>query len=74
MAERGIEVCYETIRLWWNRFGPEIAKDLGDRRAAAGSISRWRFHTYTKCMFGLTESSTICGGRWIMKVRSSTAS
>jgi putative transposase len=44
MAERGIEVSYETIRLWWNRFGPEIAKELGNRRAASGCISRWRFH------------------------------
>ncbi|MGJ8670500.1 MAG: hypothetical protein ACSHXK_13495 [Oceanococcus sp.] len=23
MAERGVDVGYETIRLWWNRFSPE---------------------------------------------------
>jgi putative transposase len=28
MAERGIEVSYETIRHWWNRFGSEIAMEL----------------------------------------------
>jgi putative transposase len=38
MAERGVEVSYETIRLWWNRFGPELAKELGNRRAASGCI------------------------------------
>ena len=20
--ERGIDVCHETVRMWWNRFGP----------------------------------------------------
>ena len=22
LAERGIDVSYETVRFWWNRFGP----------------------------------------------------
>ena len=22
LAERGIDICHETVRLWWNRFGP----------------------------------------------------
>ena len=22
LSERGIDICYETVRLWWNRFGP----------------------------------------------------
>lgn len=22
LHERGIDVCYETIRAWWNRFAP----------------------------------------------------
>ena len=28
LAERGIEVSYETIRQWAVRFGPAIARDL----------------------------------------------
>src|SRR5438034_4171480 len=28
LAERGIEVSYETIRQWVMRFGPAIARDL----------------------------------------------
>ena len=25
LAERGIDICHETVRLWWNRFGPMFA-------------------------------------------------
>ena len=32
LAERGIEVSYETIRQWATRFGPAIARDLRSRR------------------------------------------
>ena len=33
LHERGIDVCYETIRFWWNRFGPWFAKDIRKNRA-----------------------------------------
>jgi transposase-like protein len=32
LAERGIEVSYETVRRWVNHFGPLIAADLRKRR------------------------------------------
>src|SRR5437763_9933314 len=32
LAERGIEVSYETIRQWVVRFGPAIARHLRSRR------------------------------------------
>jgi transposase-like protein len=35
MAERGVEVSYETIRRWVARFGPEIARELRRRRPRA---------------------------------------
>ena len=22
LSERGIDICHETVRQWWNRFGP----------------------------------------------------
>ena len=22
LFKRGIDICYETVRCWWNRFGP----------------------------------------------------
>ena len=25
LFERGIDICQETVRLWWNRFGPMFA-------------------------------------------------
>jgi len=32
LAERGIEVSYETIRCWTIKFGPQIARNLKRRR------------------------------------------
>lgn len=26
LSERGIDICHETVRHWWNRFGPLFAK------------------------------------------------
>ena len=28
LAERGIDICHETVRHWWNRFGPLFAADV----------------------------------------------
>ena len=39
MAERGIDVTYETIRTWCARFGPEYARRL--RRGASRPGDRW---------------------------------
>ena len=25
LLERGIDICHETVRMWWNRFGPLFA-------------------------------------------------
>ncbi len=38
LAERGIEVSYETVRRWVNHFGPMIAADLRKRRPKPHSI------------------------------------
>ena len=24
LFERGIDICHETVRFWWNRFGPIV--------------------------------------------------
>ena len=39
MADRGVEVTYETIRTWCARFGPEYARRLRRRAPQAGD--RW---------------------------------
>ncbi len=33
LHERGIEVSHETIRVWWNRFGPMFAAEIRRKRA-----------------------------------------
>ena len=32
LAERGIDISHETIRFWWNRFGPMFAAEIRKRR------------------------------------------
>ncbi len=45
LFERGIDICHETIRLWWNRFGPELASKIRKRRISyPKNYSNWRWH------------------------------
>ena len=44
LFERGIDICYETVRFWWNRFGPMFANEIRKRRTHRRSYSRWRWH------------------------------
>ena len=44
LHERGIEVSHETVRFWWNRFGPMFAAAIRSRRVSALRSSRWRWH------------------------------
>ena len=41
LFERGIDVCRETVRLWWNRFGPMFAAEIRKKR-----VDRMRAHTH----------------------------
>ena len=31
LCERGIDICHETVRYWWNRFGPLFAAEIRKR-------------------------------------------
>ena len=31
MLERGIDICHEPVRYWWNRFGPMFAGEIRKR-------------------------------------------
>jgi putative transposase len=44
LFERGIDICYETVRFWWNRFGPMFAAEFRKRRVRHRSASNWRWH------------------------------
>jgi hypothetical protein len=35
--ERGIDFCHETVRFWWNRFGPVFTLEI--RRTRTGKPS-----------------------------------
>ena len=45
LAERGIDISHETVRFWWNRFGPIFAGEIRKRRVAqVRSHPQWRWH------------------------------
>lgn len=45
LFERGIEVSHETVRYWWNRFGPIFAAAIRKKRASSPTCySNWRWH------------------------------
>ncbi len=45
LFERGIEICHETVRFWWNRFGPMFAADLKRQRIRRiRGFRNWRWH------------------------------
>lgn len=45
LHERGIDICHETVRFWWNRFGPVLAREIRKKRSISGHhYSSWRWH------------------------------
>jgi len=42
--ERGIDICHETVRFWWHRFGPMFAVEIRKRRVEGIRSSHWRWH------------------------------
>ena len=45
LHERGIDICHETVRFWWNRFGPMFAAEIRKKRSAAlRALPQWRWH------------------------------
>ena len=45
LHERGIDICHETVRVWWNRFGPMFAAEIRKKRSASMRAHiQWRWH------------------------------
>ena len=45
LHERGIDICHETVRFWWNRFGPLFASDIRRQRASRmRGYRQWQWH------------------------------
>ena len=44
-SARGIDLCHETVRHWWNRFGPLFAADIRRQRVSRmKGFRQWRWH------------------------------
>nr|WP_282121401.1 IS6 family transposase [Ruegeria atlantica] len=45
LHERGIDVSHETVRYWWNRFGPMFAAEIRRKRVQQlCAFSKWKWH------------------------------
>jgi putative transposase len=45
LSERSIDICHETVRLWWNRFGPRFAADVRRQRGSRmKGLRQWKWH------------------------------
>src|SRR3981189_2834955 len=64
LAERGLDISYESVRSWVLKFGPMIARNLRrcrPDRAIDGISTKW--------WSGSPASVCTCGAPWIMKAR-----
>ena len=44
-AEHGIATCHETVRFWWNRFGPMFLAEIRRKRVShMRAYIHWRWH------------------------------
>jgi hypothetical protein len=72
LFERGIDICHETVRHWWNRFDPLFAADI--RRQ---SMSRMRGFAIgvsisTRCASATMARWSTSGAPWITSVNSNS--
>jgi len=45
LDERGIDISHETVRFWWNRFGPMFAAEIRRKRVDhMRARPQWRWH------------------------------
>ena len=45
LFERGIDISHETVRLWWNRFGPLFAGEIRRQRVSRmRGFRHWQWH------------------------------
>ena len=45
LHERGIDISHETVRFWWNRFGPMFASEIRKTRVSGmRAYSNWQWH------------------------------
>ena len=69
LAERGLDISYETVRRWVLKFGPVFAREL--RRRRPRPTSRWHLD---EMAVAIAAASSGCGARLTTKARFSTCS
>jgi hypothetical protein len=75
LFERGIDICHETVRLWWNRLGPLWPPRFGASGYASGMGQVIGAGTLMRCSSGSTARWSISrwsiyGGRSITRGKS----
>ena len=68
LAERGLDLTYETVRRWVTKFGPLFARELRKRRQRP--TGRWHLG---EMVVKIAASGIGSGGRWTTKARCSTS-
>lgn len=58
LFKRGIDICHETVRLWWNMFGPLFAANIRRQR-----VSRMKGFRSRMATFGWKTSGPLLGGQ-----------
>jgi putative transposase len=78
LAERGIDICHETLRFWWNRFGPMFAAEIRNKAAALKFLKKMmkrhgkskvivtdRLRSYGAAMKEIGSADVQETGRWL---------
>ena len=74
LHERGVDIGHETVRFWWNRFGPMFAGEIREKRAERlRSGPQWRWHL-DEVFVKINGERHTSGGPSIMRARSWKAS
>jgi len=74
LFERGIDICHETMRLWWNRFEPLFAADIRRQRVSRMPVLASGAGISMMSSSRSTASAIICGVRLITRAKSSNLS
>ena len=67
---RGIDICHETVRYWWNKLGPSVAKELKKKKELM--LRQSGDGIWMKSSSKLTAKHIIFGGQSTMKEQSLT--
>ena len=63
LFERGIDICHETVRFWWNRFGPMFANEIRKHRIQNSIVFAMALALGRSLRAGSMARRIICGVR-----------